>query len=332
MIAKTNTQTVETLLTSPHWADHLTLVQQEMERIIALEGYHDFPDLGPTVLAAGGKKLRALFPYLFAQIVGVKGSTVTDMGAICEIIHAATLLHDDVIDGAGIRRKQASANQTWGNKRVILYGDYLFSSALKRLVAINNNGLFGLVSETIRKLSVGEILQMQLERNLSCSEEQILTVIRLKTASLFTCSVASMGFVGGGEKYLHQLTTFGEAFGCFFQICDDLADYFVPESQSGKPQYSDFRNGIPTLPLVFLLKQLKDTEKERLNHLFSNPLEQESGMKMVQDLMETHKLRDEMHVVILEPYREKCRQILSELPACEASREVENLLTSVELG
>jgi octaprenyl-diphosphate synthase len=332
MIAKTNTKTVETLLANPQLAAHLISVQQEMEGIIALEGYHDFPDLSPTVLSTGGKKLRALFPYLFGQIIGVKGPLVTAMGAICEIIHAATLLHDDVIDGAGFRRKQATANHTWGNKRVILYGDYLFSSALKRLVAINNIGLFNLVSETIRKLSIGEILQMQLERNLVCTEEQILTVIRLKTASLFTCSVASMGFVGGGEKYLPQLTAFGEAFGCFFQICDDLADYFVPESQSGKPRYSDFKNGIPTLPLVFLLKQLKDSDKKDLGQLFVNPLETQNGLMRVEDLMEKVKLREEMRVVILEPYREKCRQILSELPPCEAKNEVDQLLTSVELG
>lgn len=231
----------------------------------------DVPLLADTlahVASASGKMMRPMLLLLVAKSCGgITPSTYAAASAL-ELLHTASLLHDDVVDESNMRRGVPSLNALYSNRIAILTGDYLFSSSLYNASLTNNNAIIEGLSQLGRILSRGEMLQLQLQRQGGFNEENYFEVIRCKTASLFSCCGRFGALSAGADATCVDLfARFGEILGICFQIKDDIFDYF--NSNIGKPTGSDFREGKITLPALYVLNKSSDEKvriiKEQIN-------------------------------------------------------------------
>jgi len=227
------------------------------------------------VVKSGGKRIRPVSHYFFARIFGYTGEDWTDVGAIGELIHAASLLHDDVVDESGMRRGKPSINALHGNKTAVLSGDYLLACGLDHLLTLERSAeLLPIFTRVIRQLAASELLQMQLEREFSLDERIYERIIHGKTASLFGAMaeaafvLASNAETPPGETKRAEYREFGERMGRVFQIRDDFLDYFGEASANGKDLYQDFKRGLVTRPVLFLRKAVGARERKSLEALW----------------------------------------------------------------
>lgn len=211
-----------------------------------------------------GKQIRPLFVYLSAAVCGGTTDRSHTAATLIELLHTATLVHDDVVDEAETRRGFFSINALWKTKVAVLIGDYLLSRGL--LIAIEQNGvdLLRITSRAVQEMSEGELLQIEKARRLDITEEVYFEIIRRKTASLIAaCCAAGAASAGTGEAEIEEMRALGEDVGVAFQIKDDLLDY-APSSITGKPRGGDIRERKMTLPLIHALQQMKSRERRRL--------------------------------------------------------------------
>ena len=199
-----------------------------------------------------GKQMRPLLLILVAKSLGKMGNETFAAATSLELLHLASLLHDDVIDESDMRRGVKSLNSLYTNRIAILSGDYLFSTSLYNASLTKNVEIIEMLSKMGQTLSEGEILQLEQQYKLNYSEERYFKVIESKTASLFKCC-ASFGAlsVGADKKIVEDYGRFGELLGCCFQIVDDIFDYY--DNNIGKPTGSDMREGKITLPALYVL-------------------------------------------------------------------------------
>ena len=199
-----------------------------------------------------GKQMRPLLLILVAKSLGKMGNETYAAATSLELLHLASLLHDDVIDESDMRRGVKSLNSLYTNRIAILSGDYLFSTSLYNASLTKNVEIIEMLSKMGQTLSAGEIMQLEQQYKLNYSEERYFKVIEAKTASLFKCC-ASFGAlsVGADEKSVEDYGRFGELLGCCFQIVDDIFDYY--DNNIGKPTGSDMREGKITLPALYVL-------------------------------------------------------------------------------
>ena len=218
------------------------------------------------VIKSGGKRIRPLIHYYLASILGYRGKEWIDIGAIGELIHAASLLHDDVIDEASTRRGKSTINTLHGNKTAILAGDYLLACALDHLAKLSRPVEFtSIFTHVVRMLSIGELLQMEWERNLKTTEATYERVILGKTASLFGAMSQSAALLAGfDKKQTVAYRDFGLNMGRIFQVRDDYLDYFGTLSKDGKQPLADFHRGLVTLPLLQLQSKMDRVSKKQL--------------------------------------------------------------------
>ena len=220
------------------------------------------------VIKSGGKRIRPLTHYYFTQILGYEGEEWLDVGAIGELIHAASLLHDDVVDKSELRRGKPTINKIYDNKTSILSGDFFLACGLDHLgTLVHSNSLLRVFTRVIRKLSVGELLQMEWERNFKIPEATYEDIILGKTAVLFGAMTESAAILAGSSpEDTVKYREFGERLGRIFQLRDDYLDYFGDEQSNGKKNYQDFQRGLVTRPVIVLRnllekKELKGLEK-----------------------------------------------------------------------
>lgn len=228
-----------------------------------------------------GKQMRPLFVFLSAGCVGQIQEATHRGAALIELLHTATLVHDDVVDDAHYRRGFFSINALWKNKIAVLVGDFLLSRGL--LLSIDNGDyhLLKIVSEAVKQMSEGELLQMEKARKLDIDEQVYYDVIRQKTASLIiSCCRVGAASVGADEQEINKMGQFGEAVGMAFQIKDDLFDYGADEI--GKPTGIDIKEKKMTLPLIYALSQANSSEKRRIKKLVKRS---EKSNKSVQEVI-----------------------------------------------
>ena len=221
------------------------------------------PLLGEHVLSSGGKRLRPLLVVLSAELCGYTGPRRVQLGAALELIHTATLLHDDVVDLADIRRGQSSANAVWGNRRAVLAGDFFYARSSSMIVEDGNLEILEIFSQAIRLMSEGELLQLQRSFDATISESHYYKVIERKSAILLSaaCEIGTvLGGVTRGE--VRQVAEFGRQLGIAFQVRDDVLDYQADAVALGKPLCADLREGKVTLPLLLTLKRCTRGENE----------------------------------------------------------------------
>ena len=216
-----------------------------------------------------GKQMRPMFVFLTAGTCGNISDSTYRGASLIELLHTATLVHDDVVDDANYRRGFFSVNALWKNKIAVLVGDYLLSRGL--LLSINNNDhqLLKIVSEAVQEMSEGELLQMEKARRLDITEEVYYDIIRQKTASLIaSCCAVGASSSGSENGTVEKMKLFGEKVGMAFQIKDDLFDY--GSSEIGKPLGIDIKEKKMTLPLIYALQNASWGEKRRVINTIKN--------------------------------------------------------------
>ena len=235
--------------------DKLAQVEQECRRHLRSEvGVID--ELGRYIADGGGKRVRPILLLLSSQLCGYKGDRDVTFASVFEFIHTATLVHDDVIDEAELRRGRGSLNARWGNGLTVLLGDYLYIKSMNMALAADDLEIIKILAEITLKMIEGELIADRRRSDIDVTEEEHLEIIRRKTACLF----AGCGRVAGVLSQappgkVEALSDYGMNLGMAFQIVDDLLDFTAMESVLGKPVASDLREGKLTLPLIYLLQK-----------------------------------------------------------------------------
>ena len=211
--------------------------------------------LAGHIVAAGGKRLRPMITLAAARMCGYGGDRHVGLAACVELIHTATLLHDDVVDESDLRRGAATANAVWGNQASVLVGDFLFSRAFELMVADASLEVLAILSEASSVIAEGEVLQLMTANDIDTGEEDYLDVVRAKTAKLFAAA-AEIGAVVADRPDAERaaLRRFGHNLGMAFQLVDDVLDYSAQQATLGKTVGDDFREGKITLPVVYAVR------------------------------------------------------------------------------
>ncbi|MEW6248341.1 MAG: polyprenyl synthetase family protein [Nitrospirota bacterium] len=228
------------------------------------------------ILSSGGKRIRPLLLLLSARLCGYTDKDDLLLGSLVEYIHTATLLHDDVVDDADLRRGRRTARKVWGNQISILVGDYLYSKAICQIVEFRSQAINEVLSEACRKMAEGEVLQLYYNGNPAMPESEYLRIAEHKTAGLMAASCRMGAIIGGAsEEKQEALFRFGQHLGIAFQVADDTLDYAANGDRLGKSLGQDLRQGKATLPLLHLLQHCSDEDKQ-----------------MIKDCMETRTLTE----------------------------------------
>ena len=243
-------------------------------------------------LKTGGKRLRALLTLGSSKLCGyLKGGRDINLAACIELIHGATLLHDDVIDNSDMRRGKKTINIIWGNQSSILAGDYLLSRCFEMMVEDGNLEVLKLLSSTSAKIAQGEILQLQHKSEIDMLEETYLKIIYSKTAALFSAATKVGAILSKkNNKEKEALEFYGKNLGLTFQIADDTLDYNSEINLFGKKVGNDFYEGKITLPIILLYQQTNYTEKKQLENIFKQDIRSADDLSVVLKLISKYKI------------------------------------------
>lgn len=298
----------------------LDLVRKDLERVereIGLESIASadaVTTINRYLQAGGGKRLRPILVLLSAKLFGNAGDSAIRMAAVVEMIHAATLVHDDVIDMAKTRRGRPSANAIWGNHTCVLSGDWLYMQAFQIALRERNFHILDLLIGLTQMMVEGELLQLERIGKIEVSEADYMELIDRKTASLFS-ACARLGSVTGGvdETGEARLGEFAWNLGMAFQLVDDILDFTSREHILGKPVGSDLREGKVTLPLIYALDEADAKERELVSRVLADGNYDRSPFTRVLRMIEDHRgierARERAQF-----FTEKARAIISGFP------------------
>jgi octaprenyl-diphosphate synthase len=271
-----------------------------------------------------GKQIRPMFVIFSAKLAGPVNMATYRAAALVELLHTATLVHDDVVDDANERRGIFSINALWKNKIAVLVGDYLLSKGLLLSLDHGDYEILQILSEAVKRMSESELLQMEKTRHLDMEEAVYFDIIRGKTASLLSaaCS-AGIYSVSHDPQLAQQMKTFGEKVGIAFQIKDDLFDY--GQASVGKPTGHDLREKKITLPLIYALRKASPAEKRRMMHLIKHEYRNRKKIReVIQFVIEAGGI--EYATQQMFAFRDEAFQILSAFPDEPVRRGLEALV------
>jgi len=241
--------------------EELILVEQQFRKDLE----SDVPlirKVGEYVLSSGGKRVRPALLLLAARLCGYTGDKAVPLASVVEFIHTATLLHDDVVDSATLRRGIASANTLWGNEASVLVGDFLFSKSFSLMVGVGSLDILRILSDATTIIAEGEVMQLLCTGEIDLTEEQYINVVRSKTAILMSAACEAGAVLGAVSAQQQQaLADFGMDLGIAFQMMDDTLDYIATEEEFGKSIGHDLEEGKITLPLIHTLKHCTSDER-----------------------------------------------------------------------
>jgi octaprenyl-diphosphate synthase len=213
-------------------------------------------EIGGYVREGGGKRVRPALLLLACRLAGYRGDRAILLASVVEFIHTATLLHDDIIDEATVRRGRSSVNSRWGNDVTVLLGDFLYTKSMSMALSQDNLKILRLLSDTTLRMIEGEILEIERNGKLEVTEDEHVDLVRRKTADLFAaCTRIGAMLAGVSEDKERALASYGMNLGICFQMVDDLLDFTAEEKTLGKPVANDLREGKLTLPMIFLLRK-----------------------------------------------------------------------------
>ena len=243
------------------------------------------------VVKSGGKRLRPLLVILSSRLSGYTGSDHLVLGNVVEYLHAATLLHDDVLDDAALRRGSPSTNRVWGNHLAVLGGDFLYTTAFDLLLASAPREVIRVLCRCSLDMIDGEVLQRRWRNRPDISEETYLAVVARKTASLISgCCRAGALLAGADRSLVEALGRFGISLGTAFQVIDDTLDYLADPSRLGKALGGDLRQGTVTLPLIHLLRlEGLAAEQSRIRGLIERGEVDDAGVAEIAALLREHR-------------------------------------------
>ena len=248
-------------------------------------------------IETGGKRLRALLTLGSAKLCGYsRGSRDINLAACVELIHSATLMHDDVIDEGTVRRGKETLNKIWNNHSSVLIGDYLLSRCFEMMVEDGNLEVLKLLSSTSSKIAQGEVLQLQHKGEIDMLEETYLKIISAKTAELFAAATKVGAILSNAEnKEKDALEFYGRNLGLTFQIADDTLDYNSELKLFGKNIGNDFYEGKVTLPIILLYQKVDKFEKEKLKSFFEKDIREKQDLEHVLVLIKKNNIINECY-------------------------------------
>ncbi len=287
------------------------------------------PELAGHLIAGGGKRMRPMLTLACAALLGYPGTRHHKLAAAVEFIHTATLLHDDVVDGSGMRRGKRTANLIWGNPASVLVGDFLFSRAFELMVEDGSLKVLRILSHASAVIAEGEVEQLTAQRRIETDEEQYLTIITAKTAALFAaaCRVAPVVAEADEDSEL-ALESFGKNLGIAFQLTDDVIDYASDAATMGKGVGDDFRDGKMTLPVILAYARGTDADRAFWRSAISGERTGDTDLsRAVELLRSTEALSD-----TLERARHYGRRAIDALANFPASKAKAALAEAVEFA
>jgi octaprenyl-diphosphate synthase len=267
-------------------------------------------EMGRYIQQGGGKRIRPALLLLASKLCGYRGDRAVLLGSVVEFIHTATLLHDDIIDEATVRRGRRSVNSRWGNDVTVLLGDFLYTKSMGMALSQDNLPILRLLSDVTLRMIEGEILEIERNGNLQVTEADHLDIIRRKTADLFAACMRIGAILGGvGDEKERALASFGLNLGICFQMVDDLLDFTAEEKTLGKPVANDLREGKVTLPMIFLLRKAGRRGIEKVSTVLADRGFGRVSREEIVRLAREHGALDEARA-LAETYAEAARRDL----------------------
>ena len=285
---------------------------------------------GEYLASSGGKRMRPALLLLVARLLGHDGPEEVTYAAVVEFIHTATLIHDDVIDHASLRRGHTTLNELWGNSLTVLLGDWLYTNAMKMALSHGNLEVVRELCDATLKMVEGELLALQRLGAPDLTSEEYFAIIDRKTAHLFSaaCTVPcliphprpDLGMSRDAAR--RALQRYGKSLGTCFQLVDDLLDFTASEEELGKPVLSDLKEGKLTLPLILLLPRVAAGERRLVHHVLEDRAFARTQPEQVLELVRREGTVDEVEEMALE-LADEAREALAGLPADEAREALE---------
>lgn len=272
--------------------DALNLVKEDIEKVeqfLKDDIKTSVPLINEVILyllSSGGKRLRPVFLALSARMCGYKGENIPAMSAVIEYIHTATLLHDDIIDGAKYRRKRPTANSLYGNDIAVLCGDFLYSRSYITLTEYGAKQVQMILSSAALTMSEGEVIQLLKTGDINLTFDDYIQIITRKTAVLFSAACEIGGRLAEvSEEKIKALKDFGYYLGLSFQMTDDILDYMGNPEITGKKNGTDLFEGKLTLPVIKTLEKADENEKNIITEMFKKKERNDDDLKVLKDIM-----------------------------------------------
>jgi octaprenyl-diphosphate synthase len=304
----------------------LDTVIDEIRRII-LSDFPPVQEVNEYLALARGKLFRPTL-VLLSNRVGVGGDErAPTLGAIVELVHLATLVHDDAVDHSVLRRGMPTVNALWNHQSAIIMGDYLYSRAVSELAGFGRTELIRVLAGAANEMSVGEMRQLASADALTFDEDDYYRLIRAKTASLMSAA-CELGSMMGDDRYREPLTRYGHFIGMAFQIADDLLDYTATEEATGKPTGHDLREHKMTLPLIAAMAEMGEGARAEVERFFADPEPTAEGIERVIGLAVEHGGLDVARARA-DAFGEQAAEALADVPAGPATESLEAAITYV---
>ena len=302
----------------------LAAVEEEFERQ-ARSNIQIIAHIGRYLHQAGGKRVRPALLILSAKVFGEEtDDAVIRLATVMELLHLATLVHDDIIDGAEMRRGRRAVSTQWGNNTAVLMGDWLYMSAFETALHQRNLAILDSLTEATRKMTEGELIQLTLIGNIRITEEQHLDIVRRKTGFLFSACCRVGGILrGASETEQLALADYGMNLGIAFQLTDDLLDFTSDSEKLGKPVLSDLREGKLTLPLIRLLEahpELNAVVRGAMEEEARNTEQAEKVLALLGEYGELEAARGDAYI-----FPTRAREALAVLPDNQYRRALEEI-------
>jgi len=295
------------------------LIQSDLQRVeVAIDGQLNTEreliyQLSNHLIGSGGKRFRPLLLLLCAKALNYQGEAHIELGAIVELIHTATLIHDDVVDNSSLRRGKKTANEIWGNEASVLVGDFLYSRTFQMMVKLQNLVIMQVIADTSNAMASGEVLQLMNRHNPDISEKDYLDVIYYKTASLFEAAAKVSAIISqASADMIVQLATYGKNLGIAFQLIDDALDYSANSKALGKNIGDDLAEGKCTLPLLYALRHSTLEQQQHIRQAIK-----EGDISYLPELQRALELTNAVAYTrqIAKDYAEQACQALETLPS-----------------
>ena len=307
-------------------ADDLSAVEAKLTEHTASE--YSFVDMAVQhVVEGGGKRLRPILIVLSAKICGYEGEDAHTLAAVVELIHVASLVHDDVLDEAAIRRGRETLHTKWGNKVAVLVGDYLHARVLSMLVSRRaDDPAMAILADTTQAMCEGEVIHAYKSGDFDISEAEYLKIISFKTGKLIAASCTLGAHLGNSTEaqQIEALTVYGQQIGTAFQIVDDVLDFAENPDKLGKNTFGDLREGKLTFPIIYARSVCNDNEKQKLEKVLNPNTDETEAIAFVESLFEqygvtAHCLR------VAQGYANRAKAALATFPETAARIALEQL-------
>ena len=279
------------------------------------------------IVNSGGKRIRPAICILVAKTLGYSESDLIRLASSIELLHTATLIHDDVVDESLTRRGKESIQAKWDDAHGVLVGDFVYSKAFQLMASFDNPKIIRALANATNKISEGEVLQLSMREQSNLSEKDYFNIIDRKTAELFKVSAVTAGILCESAKpVLDSLNNFATSLGLAFQIQDDILDYYGQENLTGKKVGKDFEEGKFTLPIILSLKTMNHTNKTRLLSLFKTRKIEDFAEILA--LMESEKTTEQLQTIFTH-YSNECINELEKLPHNQYRDALENIVRNL---